>query len=531
MKTRMNPKTNLHSLPTALFMLLFGLTYTIHAQNVFPVPANCQRSDKQIFQLTSQTQFEGDKTGVMTGQKELQPYMQAQRGKANTIRYAISVGDELPAEGYTLTVSPDSILLRASDPAGLFYAQQTLTQLARQGKGEIGCCTIKDAPRYGWRGVMLDESRHFFGKEKVKQYLDLMAKLKLNIFHWHLTDETGWRIEIKRYPKLTEVGSIGNWHDPEAAPAFYTQDDIREVVAYAAERQIMVIPEIDMPGHATSACRAYPEVSGGGEGRWQHFTFHPAKENTYDFIRNILEEVAELFPAPYMHIGGDEVHYGNQSWFTDPQIQQFIKENGLTDEKGLEHYFVRRVADIVQDKGKRMIGWDEIVDAGVSPEKAIVMWWRHDRQDYLQKALDNGYQVILTPRRPLYADFVQHETHEVGRRWDGFNPIEDVYDFPEPIAHLFQQHEPQVLGMQMNIWTERIADARRLDFMTFPRMIALAEATWTPLQQKDAACFMKRLPDFLEYLDEWGIYYFNPLKPDERTEPSAPEKEDLLQNG
>ncbi|ECC9859834.1 beta-hexosaminidase, partial [Salmonella enterica subsp. enterica] len=224
---------------------------------------------------------------------------------------------------------------------------------------------------------------------------------------WHLTDEPGWRIEIKKYPKLTEIGAVGNWYDAQAAPQFYTQDDIREIVAYAAERQIMVVPEFDMPGHATAVCRAYPEVSGGGEGRWKHFTFHPCKEETYRFISDVLDEIVALFPAPYIHIGGDEVHYGNQNWFTDPEIQNFIKEKGLINETGLEHYFIRRAADLVAAKGKKMIGWDEIVDAGISPSKALVMWWRHDRKYQLLKALEQGYQVVLTPRRPLYGDFVQ----------------------------------------------------------------------------------------------------------------------------
>ena len=195
-----------------------------------------------------------------------------------------------------------------------------------------------------------------------------MASLHLNVFHWHLTDEPGWRIEIKRFPKLTQEGAIGNWHDPKAPAAFYTQEDIKEIVAYAAERQIMVVPEFDMPGHATAVCRAYPEVSGGGEGRWAHFTFHPCKEETYTFISQIFDELFALFP------------YGNQSWFTDPEIQQFIQDKKLGNETGLEHYFIRRIADIVTSKGKTIIAWDEAIDAGVSPDKLIVMWWRHDRK-------------------------------------------------------------------------------------------------------------------------------------------------------
>lgn len=434
-------------------------------------------------------------------------------------------------EGYQLTVNTDSITLKASSESGLYHAKEALLQLARFGKGKVKCCKIDDYPRYEWRGFMLDESRHFFGKEKVKQYLDIMASLRLNVFHWHLTDEPGWRIEIKKYPKLTQEGAVGNWHDPKAAPTYYTQKEIKEIVAYASERHIMVIPEFDMPGHATAACRAYPELSGGGEGRWQHFTFHPCKEETYQFISNVLDEIVQLFPSPYIHIGGDEVHFGNQDWFTDPGIQRFIQEKNLVNETGLEHYFIRRAADLLASKGKIMIGWDEIVDAGVSPDKAVVMWWRHDQKSQLLKALERGYRVILTPRRPLYADFIQDGAHKVGRQWEGYNPIEDICLFPEPISHLFKGYEKQIMGMQMSLWTERVADAKRLDFMTFPRLVAVAESAWTPPLEKDCSLFMQRLPYFLQYLDSLGIYYYNPFDRNYHPEPNAPEKEDVLQNG
>lgn len=358
-----------------------------------------------------------------------------------------------------------------------------------------------------------------------------MASLRLNVFHWHLTDEPGWRIEIKKYPLLTKVGSKGNYHDPSAPAAFYTQEDIKDIVAYAAARHIMIVPEFDMPGHATAACRAYPELSGGGEGRWKDFTFHPCKEETFRFISDVLDELITLFPSPYIHIGGDEVHFGNQEWFTDSQIQQFIKDKHLMNETGLEQYFVRRVADIIAAKGKTMIGWDEIVDADVSPDKAVVMWWRHDRRYQLLKALESGYRVIMTPRRPMYGDFVQYSTHNVGRYWDGYNPIEDVFSFPRSIEHLFKGYESQIMGMQYSLWTERVADVKRLDFMVFPRLVAAAEAAWTPAVRKDYSRFMRRLPFFLHWLDTKNIYYFDPFAPERRPEPTAPEKEDVLQNG
>jgi hexosaminidase len=339
-------------------------------------------------------------------------------------------------------------------------------------------------------------------------------------------------MEIKRYPKLTAVGATGNYHDSAAAPAFYTQDDIREIVACAAERHIMIIPEFDMPGHATSACRAYPEVSGGGEGRWKDFTFHPCREQTYEFINNVIDEIVALFPSPYVHIGGDEVHYGNQSWFADPEIQRFIKDKGLKNEVGLEHYFIRRVVDMLASKGKTVIGWDEIVDAGVSPSKVAVMWWRHDRKYQFLKALEQGFKVVMTPRRPLYGDFVQHGSHKIGRFWNGYNTIEDICRFPESIVNLMQGYEEQVAGLQMSMWTERIGDGNRLDYMVFPRLAAVAESGWTPAKSKECSLFMQKLPLLLKYLDWKNIYYFNPLNPLARPEPPEPKRrDDVLQNG
>lgn len=451
--------------------------------------------------------------------------------RKNVIEVFHEPGADMGAEEYALFCRPDTLLLVAATERGLYYAAQTVLQLIRATGGAIPCGEIHDRPRYAWRGFMLDESRHFFGKEKVKQYLDLMAGLKLNVFHWHLTDEPGWRIEIKKYPKLTQIGAVGNWHNPAAPAQYYTQDDIREIVAYAAERFITVVPEIDMPGHATAACRAYPELSGGGEGKWSGFTFHPAQEQTFQFLGDVLDEVCDLFPGPYIHIGGDEVHYGNQSWFTDPKIQQFIKDKGVGDEKGLEHYFLRRVAQMVAKRHRTLVGWDEMVDAGVPPSQAVVMWWRHDRRQQLLKALQGGYRVVLTPRRPLYGDFIQHGSHKVGRTWQGYNPIEDIVAFPDPLAPLMAGRADQVLGLQLSMWTERISTPERLDYMTFPRLAAVAQAAWSPVSVKDVGLFMQRLPYYLKELDRHGIYYFDPFAPERHAEPWSPEKEDVLQNG
>lgn len=519
----------------SIVLLLTFLVWPAFAQlALFPTPAKVL-GGKGTFTIGAASPISGnggyaDELAKKL-QSELKELVLSGTPSKGIIRLVLDEKLKMADEAYSLAVDQESVLLKASSESGLFYAKEALKQLVRFGKGTVRACKVVDQPRYGWRGFMLDESRHFFGKEKVKQYLDIMASLRMNIFHWHLTDEPGWRIEIKKYPKLTTVGAIGNWHDPNAPAQFYTQEEIKEIVAYAAERHITVVPEFDMPGHATAVSRAYPELSGGGEGKWDGFTFHPCKETTYQFISDVLDEIVSLFPSKYIHIGGDEVHYGNQSWFTDHEIQQFIKDKGLQNETGLEHYFVRRAADIVASKGKTMIGWDEILDAGVSPSKAVVMWWRHDRKHQLVKALENGYNVIMTPRRPFYADFVQYGEHKVGRLWNGYNTIEDIYRFPEPIIHLTKDYEDQIMGLQFSLWTERVADTKRLDFMTFPRLAAVAEDGWTPAKAKECSLFMKKLPYFLQYLDTLGIYYFNPFSPASTPEPNAPEKEDVLQNG
>jgi hexosaminidase len=436
-------------------------------------------------------------------------------------------------EGYSLAVSSNHITLRARSAPGLFHGVQSLLQAAsanQQGVGTpifIPAASITDAPRFEWRGLMLDESRHFFGKQTVKDLLDVMALLKLNRFHWHLTDEPGWRIEIKKYPKLTSIGGRGNWSNPAASAAYYSQADIREIVAYAAQRHILVVPEIDMPGHATAACRAYPEHSGGGAGQWTGFTFNPAREETYQFLEQVLREVAALFPGPYIHLGGDEVHYGNQSWSTNPQIVKFTHNHGMTNAAQVEQYFVRRMTGVIQRLGKTTMGWDEIAGAGVPQSGSVVMWWRHDRPQVLTQLLAQDYRVVLCPRLPCYFDFAQDESHQHGRRWKGaFNTLTSTYQFPEPVTDglIPAGREGNVLGLEACVWTERIQNRERMAFMTFPRLAALAEAAWTPAAAKDITSFTNRLPVFLRELERRRIPYFNPLAPAETPEPPGPEK-------
>lgn len=447
--------------------------------------------------------------------------------KANT------ASDDHGAGAYTLVVSPARIGLRAASADGLFSGAGSIVQLAAglgNGRGAdvaIPAMAIEDSPRMSWRGLMLDESRHFFGKAVVKELLDTMAYLKMNRFHWHLTDEPGWRIEIRRYPRLTEIGATGDSSDPKAAPAFYTQTDIRELVAYAEQRHIMIVPEIDFPGHATAATRAYPELSGGGAGKWSGFTFNPARETTYQFMTGVLQEIAALFPGPYIHIGGDEVSYGNQDWNSDPEIVRFTRDHGLKDATALEGYAVRRVAAIAHNLGKIAIGWDEIARDGVIADGSIAMWWHHERPEVLQNLLVRGYSVILCPRLPCYFDFVQTDTHQVGRRWKGaYVDLHSVYRFPdfETGEALPAANAPGVVGIEACEWTEVIQDRDRLCFMLFPRLAALAEAAWSPAGEKDYSNFIGRLPEFLRALDRRGIPYFDPFHPEKTPEPAGPKK-------
>jgi len=425
-------------------------------------------------------------------------------------------------EGYELLVSVNGIKVTGTTTQGVFYGLQSLRQLlppqiesSERVEGlelSVPLVQIKDQPRYAWRGLMLDESRHFLGKAYVKKLLDQMAVLKMNVFHWHLTDAPGWRLEIKQYPKLTTVGGIGNKSDPDAPAAFYTQDDIREIVAYAAARHIQVLPEIDMPGHATAANRAYPENTGGGNEKRPDFTFNPGREETYSFLTDILEETVELFPAPWIHYGGDEVHFANEQWINLPEVKALMAEHGLKDLKEVEHYFNRRMANEIHRLGKKTVAWDEVVDAGVDPDKAMIIWWRHNMPEQLTKALDQGYEVVLSPRRPLYFDFVQDDTHEVGRRWEGFNDLEQVYNFP---GH----DSAQILGMQASMWTETVQTKERADFMIFPRLTAVAEAAWTNDDNKNYEHYQQRLRAMLERYDLQGINYFDPFTPKNTPEP------------
>ncbi|MCB1133721.1 MAG: family 20 glycosylhydrolase, partial [Verrucomicrobiae bacterium] len=339
------------------------------------------------------------------------------------------------------------------------------------------------------------------------------------------------------YPELTRTGGRGNESDlrPDAPAQFYTQDQVRDIVAYAKERGIVVIPEIDMPGHADAAVKAYPEHDGGGflqKGRtdkWPRFTFNPAKKETLEFLDHILDEVASLFPdAGVIHFGGDEVHFGWHKWPELPEVQDLMKREDLKELADVETWFNRRMAGKINQLGFKTGGWDEIAARDLPADKTLVWWWRHDKPQVLRQALDAGYPVILCPRRPCYFDFVQHESHQAGRRWGGFNPLKDVYQFPKGL-NLTEADEKQVLGIQACLWTETAVTQARRDFLTWPRLIALAEAAWTPEKRKDFASFETRLKPQLAWLEGHCIGFYDPFAgspevSDKGAKPDYPDK-------
>ncbi|HKX30453.1 MAG TPA: family 20 glycosylhydrolase [Blastocatellia bacterium] len=429
--------------------------------------------------------------------------------------------DQIRPDGYQITVGSTGISITGKQ-AGLFFGVQTLIQLlpvSGQAPFRIQNGEIVDYPRFGYRGMHLDSGRHFYSVEFIKKYLDLMAQYKLNHFHWHLTEDQGWRIEIKKYPKLTEIGSRRKEtvKDRQLQPyvgdgipygGYYTQQQIREVVAYAQERFITIIPEIEMPGHALAALAAYPELactSGPFEvaTTWGIFkdVFCP-KEETFKFLEDVLTEVAALFPGPYIHVGGDECP--KDRWKESEVAQSVIKREGLKDEHELQSYFIRRIEKFLQTKGKRLIGWDEILEGGLAPN-AIVMSWRGKEGSIA--AARQQHSVIMTPTTNCYLDYGQGDPKREPLNIGGLLPLSKVYGFDPVPAELKPEEERFILGGQANVWTEYMKTPEKAEYMVFPRMLALAEVVWSPQANRNYDDFMRRLPPQLARLDRQQVAY------------------------
>lgn len=399
-------------------------------------------------------------------------------------------------EAYRLKAAGHRISIEASDPRGLFYGVQTLRQLVTGPAGSLRLpqVDIRDAPRFRWRGLLIDLGRHFFGKPELYKIIDQMAAYKLNRLHLHLTDDPGWRIEIPGYPKLTQ-GEV----KPDGTRQYFTAQDIREIVAYAGERHISVVPEIEMPSHSGSAGNAYPELYNGGG------ALDPANPKTYDFIRTVFTEVARLFPDPYIHFGGDEV--GDDAWKDAKDVPALKAKLGAKSTREVEAYFVRRVVDIIRSVGKRPMAWDEQVDVGASNDMAIE-WWRKDRPDTLTTAAAHGAELVMSPVDKLYFDYHQGPG-EPGAPWEGNDggptSIEKVLAW-EPVPDSFTpEQSARVLGIEASVWTEFIASDRYLEFMTFPRLLALAEVGWRQKGPRDEKEFEGRLGPHIDALRAKGI--------------------------
>ena len=436
-------------------------------------------------------------------------------------------------EGYELTVTTNRVVIRAPASAGLFYGVQTLLQLlppeifSSHGVAgvdwQVPCVEIKDWPRFKWRGLMLDVSRHFYTKPEVEKLLDVMALRKLNMFHWHLVDDNGWRIEIKKYPRLTSVGA---WRDgvgfglasnsattygPDGRyGGFYTQDDIREVVAYAAARHITVVPEIEMPGHSLAALTAYPQFGTGDgpftiplQGGVNPGIYSPAKPETFQFLDDVLTEVFQLFPSQYIHIGGDEVPPG--PWEHDAACQALMKREGLKTPAELESWFIKRIETFVNAHGKTLVGWSEITRGGLA-KNAVVMDWIGGGKE----AAAAGHDVVMTPTSDCYFDYYQSRDHSTEpRAIGGFLPLQKVYAFepiPPGLAPDMQQH---ILGAQGNLWTEYIPNLKHAEYMIFPRESALAEVAWSAKVARNYDDFLRRLKVDEQRLNELGVNYRN----------------------
>ena len=531
---------------TACHTLQKEVVFTENDLNIIPQPQSMVLG-KGYFQFTQETVFVIDPALMPARLPFFEQFERAsgfkfaiQKAAILTNSVVIDTDKSLPKEGYTLAVTPKQISIKAADYNGALYALQTLRQLLPNEVESselvkrdwlVPAVTISDAPQYQWRGLMLDVSRHFFPKEYILKTLDRMAMLKLNTFHFHLVDNEGWRIEIKKYPKLTEVGAwrvdqedklwdertpnpANAFANPATAPkkygGFYTQEDIKEIVAYATARGITVIPEIEMPAHAMSTIAAYPELSchkrpiGVPSGAVWPITdiYCAGQEETFDFIEEVLTEVLALFPSQYIHVGGDEATH--TEWEHCPKCQLRMKEHQLKNVHQLQSYFIKRIDDFLTSKGRTLVGWDEIMDGGLA-KNAVVMNWRGIEVG--KKALAQGNPIVLTS--DCYIDNYQGLPDYEPQANGGYLPLKKLYNYnleKEALADASVE-KSKVLGTQANLWAEHVGSTEHSEYMLFPRLLALAEISWTNDKLKDWDSFMRRTQHFMQRMDVMGIHY------------------------
>lgn len=452
-------------------------------------------------------------------------------GKKLYLKLERSLIGTLGREGYRLKIRPQEIEILAAAPAGVFYGTQTLRQMLPASSWktpdapalvQLPCVDIEDGPRFGWRGIMLDSSRHFLGIEFVKRYIDLAALHKLNVFHWHLTDDPGWRLEIKKYPKLTEIGAwrkesqLNHSHRDKVKTfdgiphgGFFSQKQVREVVAYAAERYVTVVPEIDIPGHSRAAIASYPELSsvdhpldvatGWFMGTESTVNVEPG---TITFFQNVLGEVMDLFPSEFIHIGGDEAL--KDAWKANARVQQRMKELKLADEHELQSWFVRQMDQFLTASGRRLIGWDEILEGGLAPG-ATVMSWRGDAGGIA--AAQAGHDVVMANNKLTYLDYYQADPDKEPMAIGGNLSLEKTYEFEAIPSVLTPEQAKHIIGGQMQLWTEYVGTQDYAEYMTYPRACSLAETLWSEPAGRSFAEFRPRLAAHLERLAALGVNY------------------------
>ncbi|WP_264524171.1 beta-N-acetylhexosaminidase [Flavobacterium sp. N502536] len=452
--------------------------------------------------------------------------------KRNYVQF--KVDPTLKNEAYVLEVNKENVTITAKGNAGFIYGLESIRQLLPESiesknvitaaKWEIPNLTITDEPRFQWRGLMLDLSRHFFDKNYIIETIDRLAMLKMNVLHLHLVDDQGWRIEIKKYPKLTEVGAwrvdqenaawnarlVTNPDEKGTYGGFLTQEELKEIVKYAAAKNIEIIPEIEMPAHVSSAIAAYPELACFNQrigvpsgGLWPITDIYCAgKETTFEFLQDVIDEVIVIFPSKYIHIGGDEATKTN--WDKCPNCQKRMTDNGLKDAHELQSYFVKRIEKYINSKGKKLIGWDEILEGGLAPE-ATVMSWRGTKGG--TEAARQGHDVIMSPESPCYFNFYQGPQNVEPLAFDAYNPLNKVYEFDPVVATMTPQEANHVLGGQANLWAEFITNPKASEYMIFPRLAALSEVLWSSKENRNWNNFTSRLPSLLKRYDFLGINY------------------------
>ncbi len=519
-----------------LFISSLGFTQT--RVSIIPKPVSLIQT-KEGFVIDPQTSIRFNKKDkdIKAAAQFLSSYIESISGyvlplnkkAGNSIQLIIEKTEEIGDEGYLLNVTAESVRIIANTKAGIVYGMQSLFQTLPQIRSNapliVPGMVIKDYPRFGWRGMHLDVSRHFFSPDVIKAYIDLMAAYKFNIFHWHLTDTQGWRLQIRQYPKLTSVGA---WRvdrtgvpfreikpakegEPATYGGYYTRLQVKDIVKYAMDRNITIVPEIEMPGHSQAAIASYPFLSCiqkpqlvlPGRGTPDHqLNLCAGNDSVFNFMENVLSEVFDMFPSKYIHIGGDEVN--KSAWERCPKCQQRIKSEGLKNEDELQSYFITRIGKFLTKHNRKLIGWDEILEGGLAPG-AAVMSWRGEKGGI--EAAKQHHNVVMSPGTPLYFDKFQRGPAGEPGAIGGFNTLKMIYDYDPVPKELNDAESKFIIGAQANLWTEFISTVQHLEYMVLPRMLALSEVVWSPKENKDWGDFDQRLDYHFRAFDQKGINY------------------------